>query len=605
MSNSGSAFDAESQSEASASASESSDLEKSSTFSRDRSKSRGRPRKRTPTEGLPSSHSKSKQLKSFYNDDYRTLFNSTINELMSDRPSKADHLLPESQVGATIWSSEEKKAFFSALASRGRHDIRGIATEIGTKSESEVKVYLRKLCKAAVNQQVHRARKDLLDTSSLEAALELQGDCCAALDLTAETLSALQQNEEERAEKKKHKELAFLTPRIARWIQRCIVVPTIDEEEVIRRIPAATLLNLINFLALSKRFFMNSVIAEDNWRSYTGRRARSPSIMYTAFSDFYALVISITQRLVHSSMYFAMSRLRAVSASGRHTPGSFVRRRDIKAAIHVLGMRADSKVFWAKVARRCRLRVYEKVRHRQVFGKRYTYMELEQLLSTSMTKEPNRPETETKGASTSLLRRGRTLTGLSARALEDSVSSDSLSVDGSDSKASSNDELSATTLHSKQNENLKHEDHDGLQDAYAEALDQHAGLNEERHLWEMLDEDPTERMESSDANLPKRPLPDRQDDSELFDWKDSVDYAEEWETHEHRVFGSSPSDGGPFQMDVDLAAGLTSSGPSSGGSFIDVATETEHGSNSHKDADSDDATNNDSVHAMSAEGERD
>lgn len=560
--------------------------EPSSVFFYNRSWSRGRPRKRTASETWTPSQSRLKRLRLLYNDDYRVLFNSTVKDLTWNESSNADRLLHESQIGVTVWSSEEKGAFFHALARRGRHDIRGIATDIGTKSESEVYVYSDMLYNAAVDEQNYRTRKNLFNTSNLEAALEVQRGCCAALDLAAEALSALQQNEEEKSERKKHKEFALLTPRIARWTERRMAVPQGGNEEVAQRIPAATILNLMNFLTLSKRFFMNSVITEDNWRSYRERKIKSPSIMYTAFSDFHALLISITQRLVQSSLFFAMSRLRTMSASGHYTPESHVRRRDVIAAINVLGMKVDAKVFWARAARRCKLRVYENVRHRQAFGKRYSFVELERILSPGKFSDPDSPGMTTPYASTAMFRTGRKPEVTSASALEASLSSDLMSVDGGGSSDLTNrDELSATPLHSTSEQDPMHDGQDESQNAYAEALDQQASRNEECRLWEILGRDPAESMECADVKLPKRPFPNRKTDDELHDWRKLVDYAGIWETHEPPVFESSIAIHRGFIKGVDSAAGLTSSGSSSGSLIDDGSTEAEHGSVSDEDAD--------------------
>ena len=583
MSDSGSNYDAlkhsvqDSQSDVLKSSSESS--EKSSTSSYDRSGSRGRPRKRKTTETLTSSQPGLKRLKFSYNDDYRGLLNSAIEEIASTTSPGTGNLLQESQIGVTVWSSEEKRAFFRALSRRGRQDIRGIATDVGSKSESEVYVYSDMLYKAAVDQQIYENCKNFLDTSKIEAALEIRGDCCAALDLAAEAVSALQQNEEERVEKKRHKELALLTPRIARWVEHSLVVPEGGKEEVSNQIPAASLLKLMNFLALSKRFFMNSVIAEDNWRSYTGKKTRSPSIMYTAFSDFHALSISITQRLVQSSLFFAMSRLRVMSASGHYTPQPHVKRRDVMAALNVLGMKTDARAFWARAARRCKLRVYDKVRHRQVFGKRYSYVEVERILSSSIISDPENPEITAKDATASTPREGRTLTGSSASASEGSVSSDSMPIDFDGSSALSSDEdLSATSLDPANKQNRMQEGHDQLQDAYAEALDQQASRDEERRLWEMLGEDPAGEMEPVDVKLPKRPFPNQKYKEELLNWKQWVDYAGDWEIHETSVFRSGFANDQEFKEGVDSAAGLTSPGISSESLVNDESTEEEHDS---------------------------
>ena len=554
------------------SASESSKI--SSTFSYDRSRSRGRPRKGTNTETRTALQPRLKRLKSLYNDNYRGLFNSTVSDVAWNRSLLTNHSLQESQIGVTIWSSEEKAAFFRALARKGRHDIRGIATDIGTKSESEVHVYSDMLHKAAVDQQTYRTRNKLFNTSSLEAALEVQGDCCAALDLAAEALSAIQQNEDEKVEKKKHKGFALLTPRIARWVERRMAIPEGGEEEVKQRVPAATLFNLMNFLTLSKRFFMNSVDPEDNWRSYTGRRTKSPSIMYTAFSDLYALMISIAQRLVQSTLFFAMSRLRAMPTAGHYRPGLHVRRQDVIAAVNILGMKTDSKSFWARAARKCKLRVYEKVRHRQVFGKRYSYAELERILSPRNISAANRPGMEVKRASAATSQ-GPSRKEFSVSGLEDSISSDSMSLDGGRSNPSSlsnNEDLSATRNH----DNKKHEDHDKLQDAYAEALDQQASRNGEHRLWEMLGKDPVETTEHVNVKLPQAPISTRKTEDELCDWRKLVEYAEDWEEHETPVFESKCANDLRSIRDVGSASGLTSSGSGSESLINDVFTEAEH-----------------------------
>lgn len=600
MSDNGSISDAlnhsvqDSQADAFGSASESSG--KSSTSSYDRSRSRGRLRKRKTTETLTSSQPRLKRLKNSYNDDYRGLFNSTVREIASNKSSETDNLLQESQIGVTMWSSEEKGEFFRALTKRGRQDIRGIATDIGSKSESEVFVYSDMLYKASIEQQTYEPRKQSLDTSNLEPALEVRGDCCAALDLAAEALSALQQNEDERAEKKRHKDLALLTPRIARWVERCMIAPETGRGEVSQQIPAARLLNLMNFLALSKRFFMNSVFVEDNWRSYVGREAKSPSIMYTAFSDLHSLSISITQRLVQSSLFFAMSRLRAVSVSGHYTPRSHVRRRDVMAALNVLGLETDAKAFWARAARRCKLRVYDKVRHQQVFGKRYSYVEVERILLPVKISDPISPDTRAEDASVSTSRDGQTLTESSASESEDLVSSESKSIEVDGSRALSNDEdLSATPS----NPTDKQEDYDQSQDAYVEVVDRQASRNEERRLWEMLGEDSAEMLEPVDLELPKGPFPNRKDKEELPDWRDWVDYAGDWETHETPVIGSSFANNRSFRKDVDLAAGFISCGSSFKRLINDESTEEEHHSHSDEDANGYGTTNDDGANTSS------
>ena len=579
MSDSGSNYDAlnqstqDSESDHGHSASDSPD--KSMASFHDRSTSRGRPRISKTKQNLRSAQLSSKRLKSSYNDDYRILFNSTVKEVESKSSPERDNLLQESQIGVTTWSSEEKAAYFRSLARRGRQDIQSIATDIGSKSESEVCVYSDILLKAAMGQQNYEAREKLPDISDLKAALEVRGDCCAALDLAAEALSALRQIEEETAEKKRHKDLALLTPKIARWVERCVAVDNESNDEVSQRIPAAKLLNLLNFLELSKRFFMNSVIVEDNWRSYATRGNSSPSILYTAFSDFHAISISITQRLVQSTLFFALSRLRAISASGQSKSRSQVRRRDVMAALNVLGMKPNAKAFWARMARKCKLRVYDKVRQRQVFGKRYSYVEVERFLGPSRISDRDSPEIMAEDVNTSRSRKSPAPTVSSATTSKDSFWSDSISIEADGSNPQSNDE----GLLEKPSDSSKRQDsHGPFQDAYLESLDQQASLNEERRLWEMLGHDPAEKMQSVDMKLFSCPFSKRRHKEHPLGWRDGFNYAEEWETHDTLAYGNKFANSQSFTKNADLAAGLANPEPSSESFDNNDSTNEEHDS---------------------------
>ena len=579
MSDSGSNYDAlnqsseDSESDYRHSASDSPD-ESLASF-HDRSTSRGRLRKRKNKENIRSSQPSSKRLKSSYNDDYRILFNSMVKEVESKSSSERDDLLQESQIGVTVWSSEEKAAYFCSLARRGRQDIQSIATDIGSKSESEVCVYSDTLLKAAMGQQNYETHEKFPDTSDMKAALEVRGDCCAALDLAAEALSALRQIEEETAEKKRHKDLALLTPKIARWMERCVAVDNESNDEVSQRIPAAKLLNLSNFLGLSKRFFMNSVIVEDNWRSYATRGNNSPSILFTAFSDFHAISISITQRLVQSTLFFAMTRLRATSASGQSKPRSQVRRRDVMAALNVLGMKPDAKSFWARMARKCKLRVYDKVRHRQVSGKRYSYVEVERLLGPSRISDRETPEIMAEDVNTLRYRKSPAPTVSSAATSDDSLCSDSISIEADGSNPQSNNEgLLEKTLHFTK----KQDSHGPLQDAYLESLDQQASLNEERCLWEMLGHDLAEKTHPVDMKLFSGPFSKRRHKEQLLDWRDGFDYAEEWETHDTLAYGNKFANNQSITKNADLAAGLGNPESSSESFVNNDSTDEEHDS---------------------------
>ncbi|MCJ1459903.1 hypothetical protein MMC28_010282 [Mycoblastus sanguinarius] len=516
-----------SQSDSSYSASESSnDSDEDLSSSRKLSSNDGRPKKRKIRETSVALKPRVKRLKVSYSDEYRKLFNKSIDGLTSETSSTEENLLPASQVGLVFWSSGEKSRFFHSLSKKGRHDLPGISADIGSKSEGEVHVYLRLLQGAALEQQIHRPRNKLPRSFNIDSAVEVGRECCTALDLAAEALSVLQQKEEESVEKRRHGDFALLASQIAKLVDRSFHTGVAGEVDVLQKLPAARLLDLKKFLHLSKHFFMNSTIEENNWRAYTEKRI-SPSILYTAFSDFYTLVISTTKRLVQSCLFLAMSRLKALDGLGHHTLRRHVRRRDVLAALDVLGMEANAKRFWAGTARKCKLRVYDKVRRRQVSGKRYNYDEVEDSLGYGKFDNT---------------RNGTPLVDVREKSeapqyqLDESESSNSIdTVSGEDHWSSGiSDDLSLFGISSglSDKQALEQQRLEKSHDGYAEIIDQQASRNEEQYLWELLDKDPAETMKGEDVEIPKAPWPERKDTQDLVDWRSWTDYAGEWETYD-------------------------------------------------------------------------
>lgn len=520
-------------------------------------RSRGRPRKRKVDETHNSaSHSRVKRSRGSYNDDYRELFNESLDEIISRKHSQGKSL-PLSQFGVTIWSPEEKDNFFNSLARHGRHDIRSIAADVASKSESEVHIYLEKLQQAAEDEQLYSPAKKLPRSSDLEAAVEISQDCCDSLESAAEALTAFQQKRDEKFERNRHGDYYLLTPKIAKQVDRRLRAGEDGENEISENLPAASVLNLSNFLTLSKRVFMNSKDMDSNWRTYAHRR-RSPVILYTAFSDFYNLAISLTKRLIQSSLFFAMSRLRALSSSDHHNHGHHVRKLDVLAALDVLGLERNARKGWARTARKCRLRVYEEVRHRKIRGEKLSYDEIEEAL------DPERN-----------ISRGRSR----PRSLEDSDSSTSNRSKGDNQPVDKQSEDAESATFEEPEEDLSSErsDNDTIsppnsdkqarkqhlleiaQDAYAETLDQIASRKEERRLWEILKEDPAEKMPSEKIPTPKAPRAERKSKEDLVDWRTWVHYAREWEVYDSPVPADEFIENQSHGRKEDLAAGLTDS----------------------------------------------
>ncbi len=497
-----------------------------------------------------------KRLKPFYNDKYRVLLNSTVKDVTSRGFSEVVPLPPD-QIGVTIWSSEEKATFFLVLAKRGRHDIKGIAADIGSKSESEVYTYLELLQNATAEQNAHVHRKHLLKIDDMEPALEVSQQCCAALDLAAEAVSVLQHKEEEKTERQEHDSLSLLTPTVARWANRSLHAGEEGEQEVLQALPAAALLNLRSFLTLSKQIFMNSSVTENNWRTYAERR-QSPSITYTAFSDTHTLAISLTRRLIQSSLFFAMSRIRTMGSSAYYAPKQHVKSRDVVAALNVLGMEANGRNTWIGTARKCRLRVYEDVRHRKAQGKRYSYDEVEIILSkenlgsrgryrsrSAGNEDVSQPSTDKSNASSA-----EDVPEEPSSSSSDDSSTDKSKSSRSDDGASSTDLLSSpSSKHGLTQQRLEQ-----AEDAYLEASDQQASNEEEKRLWEILGEDPSTKMDLEPIDLP--PVPRRANRENPPDWTTWIDYSAEWEHSETPVaasnFAKNRRLGRPHEVDTGL-----------------------------------------------------
>lgn len=470
-----------------------------------------------------------KRLKMSYNDDYRDLFNNTVNEIVKGPPVNEADLLPMSQIGVTQWSSCEKEIFFTMLARRGRHNLSSIASAIGTKSELEVHVYLQLLQKSTAEHHLNAPRHQLLGTHEIPGAFEVSQDCSATLELNADALSILQQKEEEKQERRNYDKLWLLDKHAVRLMSQRQRSAEGDKTEVLDALAPSELLNLKSFLKLSTRVFMNSSQEEDNWRSYCEKK-ETPSILHTAFSDFHRLVISITKRLIQSSLFIAMSRIRATTSSN-YRQKKAVRLRDVSAALNVLGMKHNSQSFWIEVARRCNLAVYDIVKGPYSMDEELNYDEVEKRLAR---RSEDDGESVKYGPKPNEITPTLETAPLSLEIDHDEFPSDSISNSSFDPAGSSDN--GGSPLPSSQDEGRSHDQNTAeVGDFYAEALDMRSSQREESQLWKLLGQDPPVNMKPEEIELPMRPKPERKTADDLDDWSSWVFYAPEWEVHENPI----------------------------------------------------------------------
>ncbi|RYO75050.1 hypothetical protein DL766_000862 [Monosporascus sp. MC13-8B] len=291
-----------------------------------------------------------KRQRSTLNSGYVEILNQDIKDAAEANISEYWQSLDSSQVGAVSWTSLEKEKFFSGLERLGRLDLAGIASRIGTKSEVEIHQYLKLL---EQEDRIRRAdlgkRKRAIRPVDIPLAAEITQETCNALEAAADDIALRQERHEETVEQGRWQDHWLITPALATFFERQV------RREKNDNLPFAEFLLMRNWLKLSDRVFMNSVIPDHSWQFVS---EEPPSMRATAFQDFYSLAVSITRRLVTTTLHIATSRVNAKQA-GNHRTRGLIKNKDVRAAAASLGMKENSRGFWARTARRLRLNVYK------------------------------------------------------------------------------------------------------------------------------------------------------------------------------------------------------------------------------------------------------
>ena len=476
-----------------------------------------------------------KYPKTPYNDCYRKLLNRVVNEVVQQAPSTEPEERHDGQVGVVAWSVQEKESFFESIQRLGCHNLVAISETVGTKTELEILQFISLLEAASAHQQLRDKQKALLDASTLSAAFEISDDCGAALEAAADTLAFYQERENERREKQRHGSHWLLTPKLAKKIHFCLRKDPNGEAKIAETVPSAVLLDLKAFLDLSSRLFMNSGDQDHNWRSFVDNRER-PSIFFTAFSDLTNLVLAVTERLVQTVIFLAMSRLRAVEAS-TYIASQYVTRQDVKAALAMLGMKADAKEYWVGVAERCKLNIIDRrgrVRKRKISGRQLDYDEVVEVLSKDRSQQASRSRSISKDESSDysdVSESSSMVTSHSSSVAADIQPESTSEEDMSSSPALSDSKLTFTSPEEVCAQNRL----DHAQLAYVSALDHRNSLEEEQRLWALLEKASTSPIHREAVVVPKNPGPERRIRKDLQNWRTKNDYGVEWEMNEAPV----------------------------------------------------------------------
>jgi RNA polymerase I-specific transcription initiation factor RRN5 len=487
---------------------------------------------------------RTKRARGKYSRGYRDLLNIDIHDAAARTIHEDHYPLPGSQIGLSVWTSLEKERFFSALDRLGRDNIRGISDHVETKSEPEVQEYLQLLHQATMNKKsLEKAR--ILELIDLPAATQISDELCAQLEGAADNLAARQERAEEKIDKGKWGNIWLLTEDVCHQLEN----RRKDDEDAIEEvIPAVNLFKLRNWLELSSRVFMNpSLPKEGNWEAIAVQ-GETPAIRATTFEDFHSLAVSITRRLISTTLFCTMSRLRARGANKiKHAE---VNPNDVEAAVAILGLKANSDKFWTKCARRCNLSVVndDNAGNQLLSGNSravpMTYDEVEAALgTTSRSRSRSRSLSRQASPRSPLNPDNQTSSGSDLDDLESDIdslpSSEANSIrDEHDSADLSLSDSSIMRLTSKQslkpgNPKALKAAHHGQED-YAEALDTQASRLEESRLWTLLNQTPPFEIKPEPIEE-ERPKPVRQEVDTQENWRDYLEFRNQWEVLETSI----------------------------------------------------------------------
>ena len=482
----------------------------------------------------------SKRLKASHNEKYRKLFNETLESVCHEELLDVPVNLAPTNIGGTLWKVDEKLRLFNALALQGRSEYGKVAAKVETKSEPEVRHYVRNLALSATEHDLYSRKKEsLFDHSVVEPALDVGQACEAALESAADALSMLQYQEEARAERDKYPEHWLLNQHASKWIDDCLDSDHQGKQMLSIEMPFAHLLHVKNFLNLSKQIFMNSQDPVYNWRSYKhleNSSSKSPSIMFSACSDFHTIVCECMRRLIRISLFLAQSRLKATQ--GHLSPKKQVRQADVLAAVEMAGLPLNADKYWRTLSHRCNIRVSEHPDNDRGRRRKQSSEETEESLKAL---DSSRSRSRRRSSPRPFLSADEKGNASGSDTVSDNVSPDESELtssgsdfDGSDDDLDTDDAKSyesPSTRHPGISSKSKQQKQEALRDAYLEACDLRADRAEEKRLWEELGQNDAEQLGLESGEMAKKPAPPNKRREGFTDWLDWTEHAAEWEAY--------------------------------------------------------------------------
>ncbi|KAJ5736385.1 uncharacterized protein N7483_001510 [Penicillium malachiteum] len=447
---------------------------------------------------------------------YKDLLDEYIYDVAAVRANPNEAQYSMTQNGAVSWTSREKHLLFKVLDKKGKNGIRQMAATIGTKSEVEVADYLSLLHRGLESQHILEPKIDTIVMGDIPSAIELSKECCEELDRYAQGLVMREDIDQELACRSVYAENALIGVTEGKALVAKEINPPLRGS--IHH--AANLLNVPMWPQLSAQFFMNfgGHRAEDSWTNIVKSRKESPGIYGDALMDFYALTMSITRRLMQSTIFFAMARLRAMSGIGR-ARRYVVRKRDVRAAVDVLNMKHDRAGFFVDVSRRNRITITDDLdEHGE--PRLISYDEAEDILR-------NQDETDDSDTDD-----------------EESTSDDEHEDNESKAETGQPKPVSPSTTifqppyHFEQSSIQWSKIPLEPEEEHADLLDLAQNRREEGQLWDMLEipapshlNIPIAGDEDETSLVGRKPYIERKTRENLVDWRERTIYRSEWEEY--------------------------------------------------------------------------
>jgi RNA polymerase I-specific transcription initiation factor RRN5 len=301
--------------------------------------------------------SKWERLQPVYNDQYQELFREHVETERDEH--QAGHY-QSSQLGAVIWNPAEKERLFEAVARIGRRNLPSLAQRVGTKSQLEIKAYLDRLQSEEIDRQLFEKQPKNLSQAEIPAAIEIGPECEAQLEQAADALAAFQEQYDNAAGQQDIALPFVITHDIASQLDEETdnAVPRLDADNVAVLEAMSdldhpyALFNLRMFVELSESVFMHGSFHKsyDSWHDFA-EEGETPAITQHVITEFYNLVLSLTRRLLQTTLFMTQSRIRA-STTKYHKCSKTVKPDDVYAALRTLKVENDLWSYWTGLPRR-------------------------------------------------------------------------------------------------------------------------------------------------------------------------------------------------------------------------------------------------------------